>query len=162
MSSSSAKSRLLIGLGNYCASDDAIGPRLIEHVAEQGMDRGFRALDLSGNPLNLLSYLDRTAERILIVDCARMGRRPGEYSFFKPDEVKTKKRLPGMSTHEGDVLKILDLARQMSYRIPPMLFMGIEPKTARSGMGLSPLLENRLSEYAKASIRKLCSESWDF
>ena len=157
MSNSSAKSRrFLIGLGNYCACDDAIGPRLIEHVAEQGLERGFRAIDLSGNPLNLLAYLEPATACILIVDCARMGLRPGDCAFFKARDVETQKRLAGMSTHEADALKILDLARQMKYRIPPMTFMGIEPKTTRSGIGLSRALESRLPEYAAIAARKLC------
>ncbi len=156
MSISSARSRLLIGLGNYCASDDAIGPRLIEHIAEKGLEKGFRAIDLSGNPLNLLSYLEPATARILIVDCARMGRKPGSCVFFKANDVKTQKRLPGMSTHEGDVLKILDLAEQMKYRIPPLEFMGIEPQSTESGIGLSQPLESRLPEYAAIAVKKLC------
>lgn len=140
--------RYLIGVGNYCAWDDSIGLRIVEYVVEKGLEKGFRAIDLSGNVLNLLNYLEPGTESILIVDSARMGRRPGEYEFFRPEDVETKKELSGLTTHEGDLLKILALAREMGYRIPPITFMGIEPQDTRDEMGLSPELLRRLPEYA--------------
>jgi len=146
--------RYLIGVGNYCGFDDSIGLRLIEHIADNDLERGFRAIDLSGNTLNLLAYLDQTAEHILIVDSARMGRKPGAYEFFKAEDVETKKELTGLTTHEGDLLKVLELARQMNYHIPPITFLGIEPQSLKNEMGLSETLQGRLREYADAAIRR--------
>ena len=145
--------RYLIGVGNYCAWDDSIGLRLIEHIAQAGLERGFRAIDLSGNSLNLLDYLESSTEHILIVDSAKMGRRPGECEFFKPEDVRTQKELRGLSTHEGDLLKILELARLMNYPIPPITIMGIEPEEIKNEMGLSATLAGRIPEYAQAAIR---------
>ena len=146
--------RYLIGVGNYTAFDDSIGLRLIEQVSEGGLERGFRAIDLSGNGLNLMTYLDPATESILIVDSARMGKAPGEYEFFKAEDVETKKDLSGLTTHEGDLLKILELARQTGHHIPPVTFMGIEPESVRNEMGLSETLQRRLPEYAEAAMRR--------
>ncbi|MDD5657589.1 MAG: hydrogenase maturation protease [Elusimicrobia bacterium] len=146
--------RYLIGVGNYCARDDSVGLRVVEHVVEHGLERGFRAIDLSGNALNLLNFLEEETEHILIVDSARMGRRPGDYEFFKPEDVETKKELSGLTTHEGDLLKILGLARELRYPIPPITFMGIEPQDTSQELGLSGALNARLPEYAAAAVAR--------
>ena len=147
--------RFLLGVGNYSACDDGIGLRIIEHIAEKGLEKGFCAVDLSSNALNLFSYLDPGAEALLIVDSAKMGGRPGEYRFFEPKAARSRKRLSGLSTHEGDVLRVLELARRMQAPIPSILIMGIEPGSLNPGMRLSDDLERRLPEYASAAIRKL-------
>ena len=69
--------RYLIGIGNYYGRDDSIGLRIAEHIGESGLDRGFRAVDLGGNLLDLVHYLDagdRTgAHRRLSADGACPG-----------------------------------------------------------------------------------------
>ncbi|HAM35088.1 MAG TPA: hypothetical protein DEB40_01650 [Elusimicrobia bacterium] len=146
--------RYLIGVGNYCAFDDSIGLRIVERIAEGGLEQGFRAIDLSGNTLNLLNFLEPATEHILIVDSARMGKAPGEHAFFSPAQVETRKELSGLTTHEGDLLKILEFARQMNYHLPPITFMGIEPQSVDNAMGLSEALRLRLPEYVDAAIRR--------
>ena len=146
--------RYLIGVGTYTGFDDSVGLRLIEHIVENGLEQGFRAIDLSSNTLNLLDYLERPTEHLLIVDSARMGRKPGEFEFFKPEDVETKKELTGLTTHEGDLLKVLEFARRLGYHIPPITFMGIEPEAIKSEMGISQALAKRLPEYAQAAVRR--------
>ncbi|MCX5796927.1 MAG: hydrogenase maturation protease [Elusimicrobia bacterium] len=151
--------RYLIGVGTYAAFDDSIGLRIVERIAEGGLERGFRAIDLSGNMVNLLNYLEKDSEHILIVDSAKMGRKAGDYEFFRPEDVETRKQLAGFSTHEGDLLKVLEFARELKYRIPPITLMGIEPETVKSEMGLSAALQARLDEYAEAAIRRCLGPS---
>jgi hydrogenase maturation protease len=147
--------RYLIGFGTYTARDDSIGLRIVEHIAERGLDRGFRVLDLSANSLNLLTYLTAETEAVLIVDSAKMGLSAGDVRVFAPAEVETRKETAGFSTHEGDVLKVLELARLMGYPAPPILIMGIEPVSVESGIGLSAALESRFAEYVAAALERL-------
>jgi hydrogenase maturation protease len=147
--------RYLVGFGNYTAYDDSIGLRIIEYIAERGLEHGFRALDLSTNSLNLVSYLDPDTKAILIVDSARMGMAPGETRFFTPRDVESQKQPGHLSTHEGDVLKVLELARAMQYPTPPIVIMGIEPESVRGEIGLSKTLQERLPAYAAAAIARL-------
>jgi hydrogenase maturation protease len=144
--------RYLIGVGNYTAGDDAIGLRVVEEIAARGLENGFRAIDLSSNSLNLVSYLAPETEAILIVDCARMGLAPGEVRFFAPDEAATSKELAGFSTHEGDVMSVLELARAVGYAVPRLRFMGIEPERVDAGAGLSATIRGRTDAYVAAAI----------
>ena len=79
--------RYLIGIGNYYGRDDSIGLRVAEHIGERGSTRGFRAVDLGGNLLDLVHYLDAETEQVLIVDSARMGLAAGDFAFFAPEQV---------------------------------------------------------------------------
>jgi hydrogenase maturation protease len=100
--------------------------------------------------------LNPDTESILIVDSAKMGLKPGDFRFFKPSEVSTRKEIAGFSTHEADLLKVLELARLTGTPIPPIAIMGIEPETVKPEIGLSRTLEGRLAEYAEAA------SGWDF
>jgi hydrogenase maturation protease len=147
--------RYLIGVGNYTAGDDAIGPRIIEAVVEQGLERGFRAIDLSSNCLNLVAYLAPDTEAILIVDSARMGLRPGDVRFFSPGDVETHKPTGGISTHEGDVLRVLALARAAGYPVPQLEVMGIEPESLEPGAGMSRAIVEKTAGYVADAIDRL-------
>jgi len=143
--------RYLIGIGTYMGLDDSIGLRIAEEVAARGLDRGFRAIELPGNLLDLLHYFGPDTADMLVVDSARMGLAPGEYRFFLPDDVVTRKSLEGISTHEGDLMKVFELARELSVTVPPVTLMGIEPATIVPEMGLSRVLEERFGEYLAAA-----------
>jgi hydrogenase maturation protease len=142
--------RYLIGAGTRLASDDSVGLRVAEAVVELGLERGFCAAAVASG-INLLTYLDPATDDLLIVDCARMGLDPGEFRFFSLDQVESRKSLAGLSTHEGDLLQILTLARETGHAIPPLRFLGIEPQEVGPGASLSPRLEGRLAEYARAA-----------
>lgn len=144
--------RYLVGIGNYSGYDDSIGLRVVESVVESGLDRGFRAIELGGNLIDLLHYLDADTECVLVVDSARMGRAPGEHVFFTPDEVTSRKDLAGFSTHEGDLLKVLGLAASLGQALPSITVLGIEPETITTGIGLSAALADRLGEYVAVAV----------
>jgi hydrogenase maturation protease len=105
----------------------------------------------------LVAYLNDETEAVLVVDAAHLGLSPGEYRFFTPDEVETQKQTGGLTTHEGDVLKVLDMAREAGYPIPPVAVMGIEPCDMGSGTELSESLAVRVPAYAAAAIEHLAA-----
>lgn len=147
--------RYLIGVGNYLAGDDGVGVHVVEYVVANGLERGFTAVDLATNALNMVSYLGPETEAVLAVDAAYLGLEPGEYRIFAPEEVETQKELAGFSTHEGDPLKVLELARSAGYAIPPFALLGIQPHGVDHGSALSERLRERLPEYAAAAIEHL-------
>lgn len=149
--------RYLVGIGNYYGFDDSIGLRVAEAIGERELDREFRAIDLGGNLLDLVHYLDAETDGVLIVDSARMGLTPGDFAFFTPEEVVTRKDLAGFSTHEGDLMRVLELAALVAGPLPPITILGIEPVDVRAEPGLSPQLEERFAEYVNAAVSFLAS-----
>lgn len=144
--------RYLIGIGNYYGYDDSIGLRVVETIAERGLDEGFQAVDLNGNLINAVHYLGPETEEVLFVDSAFMGLEPGEYRLFTPEEVDTIKDLAGFSTHEGDLMKVLEFAAAVGEPLPPVTVLGIQPEDVRDEPGFSATLESRLEEYVEAAV----------
>lgn len=151
--------RYLIGIGTYFGRDDSIGLRIAEHIAEVGLDQGFRSIDLGGALIDLIHYLRDDAERVLIVDTARMGMAPGEYVYFEPDQVRTRKSLAGISSHEDDLLKVLEFAEATGGPLPALTIMGIEPAELADEPGLSVELERRFDEYVAAAVQFMTADA---
>lgn len=149
--------KYLIGLGNYLMFDDSIGIRMIEHIADKDLESDFRALDVSGNSLNILSYLNEDTEKIVIVDTANMGEKAGDYRLFTLDEVDSTKPITGITSHEDDMIQVLRFARDNGYTLPEIVFMGIEPESVRMDYGMSGTLQKRFSEYIEVAVSELKS-----
>lgn len=147
--------KYLIGLGNYLMFDDSIGIRIIEHVVDHNLDSDFRALDVSGNSLNILSYLSEDTEKIVIVDTANMGEKAGDYRLFTLDEVDSTKPVTGITSHEDDMIQVLRFARENGYHLPEIVFMGIEPESVRMDYGITETLEKRFDEYVVTAVAEL-------
>ena len=104
-----------------------------------------------------MHYLDAENELVLIVDSARMDAAPGEYAFFRPEQVVTRKQLAGVSTHEGDLLNVLELAAAMGGPLAPVTILGIEPAELGDGAELSPVIAERFDEYVTAAVEFMAS-----
>jgi len=152
--------KYIIGIGNYSMGDDSVGLQIVEYIDEHLPEREFEVIDMSDNGLNLVAYLNEETERILFVDCVKMGKAPGETLVFSPDEVRTDKALANISTHEGDMIKIIQMLQGLGYVLPPMRFFGIEPESCEAGLGeLSGTLQARLPEYVHA-VTTLLDADW--
>jgi hydrogenase maturation protease len=147
--------RYLIGIGNYYGFDDSIGLRVAEAIGERGLDRGFQAIDLGGNLLDLVHYLGAETEQVLIVDSARMGLAVGEFALFTPDQVETHKGVGSFSSHEGDLMKVLEFASALGESLAPVTILGIEPAVVSAEPGLSPQLAERFDDYVAAAVEFL-------
>jgi hydrogenase maturation protease len=147
--------RYILGLGNYVMGDDSIGLRIIEHIADNGLEDGFEAVEIGNNGMNVLTYFEDDTELIVVVDAADTGATPGEVVCFSPDEVDSKKVVGNISTHEGDILKLIELARQIDQPIPPIRIVAIQPKSMAMADTLSPELEANFSTYIQTVLNEI-------
>ncbi len=146
---------LVAGIGNLLMGDEGIGCRLVQYL-ETGWAAAFPEVEFAdlGLPGLRLAYELTGRKLAILVDCARMGAEPGSWRCFSPSQVRSLKRLPGFSLHEGDLLQTLDTARRIG-EFPEALFLfGIEPARIGPGIGLSRVLESRIPNYA-AALRTL-------
>jgi len=147
--------RYIIGIGNYRMADDSIGLRIVEHIVQSGLDKGFEAVGIADEGMRLLSYLENETERIVLIDAVGLGLAAGEYRLFAPSDVRTTKMAQGLTTHEGDALKVLELARNLGYPIPPLTILGIQPGDLGPGMELSPALQERFHTYLEIALEEV-------
>ncbi len=147
--------RYIIGLGNYSMADDAVGLKVVEAIAQASPAKGFEVDNLPDSGIRLLDFFTPDTEKILLVDAVISGRNPGEFFFFDARDAQSAKVLSRRTTHEGDILSVLRLGREMGLPVPHMKVLGIEPLKIEPGMELSPLLQSLLPVYVEAAIREI-------
>ena len=147
--------RYVVGVGNYSMGDDGVGLHLIEQLEKQRSALLFELRDIGADGLRLLSLFEPETEKILLLDCMLLGLQPGDYRIFSVDDVESVKPRQGLSTHEGDILKTMALAKSAGYHIPPVRLMGIEPESMGQSMSLSSVLQSRMEEYIEAVVQEM-------
>jgi hydrogenase maturation protease len=147
--------KFLIGVGNETMTDDGVGPRVAEALADEARAFGFETVAAGHDTVGILACFDEATARILFIDCVRMGMRPGDWTCFSPDDVETRKTLDRLTTHEGDLLRIIELAKQIGCPIPPVTILGIEPHSIEPGIHLSLALQTRFEEYVAAALAEM-------
>ena len=155
---SETRKTVVLGLGNPIMSDEGIGVILIERflgMAEKYPDVEF--VDAGTGGFNIL-YQMEAADRAIFVDCAKMGTAPGTLKRFRCEDVRSVKQLAHFSLHEGDLLRLIEKARQLGQCPAEIVIFGIEPKTIDFGLELTPDLKNRLDEYAAEISQELAAD----
>jgi len=138
---------VVIGLGNLLLSDEGVGVHVIRALEEQAASfPEVDLLDLGAGGLSVL-YAISGRRKAILVDCALMGEPPGTLRRFAPEEVRTVKALSGFSLHEGDLVRVLELARELGQAPEEVVIFGIQPADVSPGQELSPILQGRLQEY---------------
>ena len=147
--------RYIIGVGNSAMSDDGVGLKVVEQIARRGLEQGFEAAAVADEGTRLLFYLTENTDKVVIVDAVDMGLEPGDYRLFRPEDVEPRKTARGLTTHEGDILKVLELAASLGYPIPAVTILGIQPGNLGPGLELSPALSEGFETYLRVALEEI-------
>ncbi|MDY6877203.1 MAG: hydrogenase maturation protease [Chloroflexota bacterium] len=148
---------LILGLGNPLRGDDGIGCRLVEEMACQELPPGVQVLDGGAAGLGLLNLVEGW-ERIVIVDAAEMGRRPGEFVRFTPDDVRLASTPDRFSFHHAGLGEALALADALGRPLPGIVIFGVQPASVGWGEGLSPDVEAALPALIAVVLKEATNE----
>ncbi len=151
------KQRYIVGMGNFAKGDDGIGLYVIDHIQDQGLEDGFSLVEAANDGMLLLTLFTEETERIVVVDCAYMGKQPGESVVVAPDELVSRKQGNQLTSHEGDVLQIIELGQKLGLPLPAIRILAIEPVSTEMTAELSPLLQSQIPLYARTAIQALSS-----
>ncbi len=130
--------RIVLGIGNPLAGDDAVGPFVVQQLLRQMKKNentgrfAIVALDAGTAPDNYTAVVRRLhPELLVIVDAADMGLPPGSLRRIAPDSVA----LSAFTTHS------LPLSTFISYvgvHCRQIWVVGIQPQQTAIGNKLSP------------------------
>lgn len=95
--------------------------------------------------------------RLGAVEEVNEGKSPGDHLVFDYNDIRTKKEVGNISTHEGDIAKLVELGIELGYPIPVIQILGIEPESLEMDMRLSECLESKLDIYVNAALKALGS-----
>ena len=149
------KEIVVIGLGNELMSDEGVGIHIVRRLA-QLTDKfpSVEFIEAGSAGMNLL-HLIANRRKAIIIDCAKMGEKPGEMRRFTPEEAKSVKKLGHFSLHEADILQVINLSNQLDECPAEVVFFGIEPETIKPGPNLSEILANTIESYAVTIQKEL-------
>jgi hydrogenase maturation protease len=137
---------VVIGLGNPLLSDEGIGIHLIKELKERYECRGLPLLELGTSAFSVLHAI-AGKKKVVIIDCAFMGEKPGSIARFSKEEVRSLKQISGLSLHEGDLLYTLALSENLGEAPEQIVLFGIEPASIALGGGLSETLLANIDRY---------------
>jgi hydrogenase maturation protease len=149
---------LILGLGNPLRGDDGIGPRVVEDLTDHNLPEGVTALDGGTGGLDLLRLMEEW-ERVVIVDAADVGREPGEYVRFTPDEMRLAGASPTLSLHHAGLSEVLALADALDMDLPEMVIFGVQPAEIGWKEGLSPAVAATLAALTDAVLQEIEGEN---
>jgi hydrogenase maturation protease len=128
----------VIGVGNLLLKDEGVGIHVVRELQKNGMPERVKILDGGLGGIGLLD-LFQDAPKVLLVDAADMNLKTGAVVRFTPDEVRGRSSSrPRFSSHDLDLLDVLELARELKRCPAEMVIIGIQPGEVSWGTGLTP------------------------
>jgi len=128
---------LVLGVGNVLLEDDGVGPALLGLLSSlHGADERVEFVDGGTQGLALLGYLSGR-QAVLILDAVALGAEPGSVHVRHDLEVLNLKSRHATTAHEGNAGELLRVATLLGDLPDRMILVGVEPKTIRTGLGLS-------------------------
>ena len=151
MTFTSSKETIVVGLGNPLMADEGIGVVLVEELSKLAAagelaSENVEYYDGGCGGMYLLHTIAGRKKAVLI-DCCIMGTDPGTIRRFTPDDVNSVKQMAHLSLHEVDILKVLELAKQIGQCPDEIVIFGIEPVEITQQMHLNEPLQSKIPDY---------------
>lgn len=134
----------VLGIGNLLLRDEGFGAHLIRYLEARYVFPDTVRLTDGGTSGIFLSSFFEVVNSVLIVDVIRSDEPPGTILRFTQDELKARSVRFRMSPHQVGVLEILEICKLREKAPGHVDFLGIVPLDISTGIGLSPVLEERL------------------
>jgi hydrogenase maturation protease len=126
---------LVLGVGNACRGDDAVGLVVAQRLQEAPLD-GVTVMPTAGEATALLALWQGT-DAVVLVDAVRAGARPGTLHRFAVRTHPLPAMFSRVSTHAFGVAEAIELARVLRQLPPVLVVYGVEGATFEMGAGLS-------------------------
>ena len=148
---------LVVGFGNPLRGDDGIGVEVVERLRAQGLPAGVEVSDGGTHGLDLVNLM-HGRRRVILVDAAPLGKRPGEYVRAALDRVRLRAPADLHSAHAAGVGEALALARALDLLPEEVIIFGVQPACVDWHSALSPEIEAALPDLITAVLAEIGSE----
>lgn len=148
---------LIVGLGNPLRGDDGVGARVAQALRGQTLPGDVEVVDGGTQGLGLVPLLEGR-RRVIVIDAAEVGRDPGQFVRFTPDEVRLLGDGQRLSVHAAGLREVLLLAQALAMLPDEVIIFGIQPANLEWVADLSPQVESALPGLVEAVLAELCSD----
>lgn len=143
-------------MGNPFRGDDGVGLAVIRRLEEvYKLSEDVQLIQHTGDGIHLINLWE-TNNKVIIVDAAQGGKRPGAVHRISISETEFPQQLAGYSSHSFGVAEAIALARVIK-RLPQQLIVfAVEGTTFDYGASLSPRVEKAVDTLVE-QIYKECT-----
>jgi hydrogenase maturation protease len=143
---------VVIGVGNLLLRDEGIGIHVVQALQEMDLPPDVRIIDGGTSP-DLIACT-RAGDKMIIVDAARAGGKPGTVYRFLPGDLAGTDGTPA-SVHEIGVVENLSLMSLTGNQPGETVIIGIEPAEIGWGIQLSEGLRRRFPDIVRAVLKEI-------
>lgn len=145
---------LILGLGNLLQGDDGVGCRVAQELERRTLRDDVEVIDAGTPGIGLLNLFEGR-ERVIIIDAAEMGLPPGTFRRFGPQDVLLTGSNQRFSLHRTGVIDSLMLARELSIKLPQIVFFGVQPAIVDWNDALSPQVQATVPQVIEEILNEL-------
>lgn len=143
---------VVIGVGNLLLKDEGVGIHTVRVLQEMDLPQDVKLID-GGTAPDLIAYT-QAGDRLIIVDAARAGGKPGTIYRFHPRDLSPEDNNI-VSLHELGVVANLRLMALTNNEPGEIVIIGVEPKEIGWGTELSDELQSRIPEIVKTVLAEI-------
>jgi hydrogenase 3 maturation protease len=141
---------LILGVGNPMKQDDGIGPTLISKlkIKNEKLKMNVELLDAGMAPENYSGKIKQIKpDTLVIIDAVDFGGEAGSIKVIEAEQIGRQ----SLSTHNVSLSTFVDFLKT---DLPDLevLVVGIQPKTANFGEGLSPEVEKAVDKLCMSLV----------
>lgn len=141
---------LFLGVGNPMKQDDGAGPAAIAKLREQGIGNREQVelLDVGMTPENYSGKIKQIKpDTMIIVDAVDFGAKAGSIRVIEAGEISSQ----SLSTHNVSLKTFVDFLKADLPNLN-VFVVGIQPKEANFGEGLSPEVKKAVDELCMSLV----------
>lgn len=150
---------MVMGVGNVLLSDEGLGVRFLDTLAQKPLPSNVELLEGGTAGLELIPLI-QDIDFLIIVDAMKAQSEPGGVFRFEPGDIRVFPEETEVSFHQIGIIEVLTLAKILG-PVPQTLIYGVQPKTMEWGMNLSPevyAVFPSLAEYILKDIQAIQRE----
>ncbi|MFA5081001.1 MAG: HyaD/HybD family hydrogenase maturation endopeptidase [Hydrogenophilaceae bacterium] len=145
---------VVLGVGNILLTDEGIGVRAIEELGRRyQLPPEVELIDGGTSAMELLDDL-ANCDLLIIADCVRAGKTPGDLLRLKDEEIPALFRTK-LSPHQvglPDVLATLVITHEAPTHT---VLFGVEPESLATSMSLTPVVAATLPHLVDAIAQEI-------
>jgi hydrogenase maturation protease len=145
---------LIVGLGNPLRGDDGIGIRVIQMLAAEALPESVEVVEGGTQGLGLVSLMEGW-RRVILVDAANVGQRPGGFVRFTPQEARLLGSDGHISIHNAGLRDALLLAETLEILPDEIVIYGMQPANLDWDEDLSPQVEAAMPDLVRSILGEL-------
>ncbi len=137
----------ILGIGNTLRGDDGIGPHIIDELKKKNLPDSIQLFDIGSDAFSIIDHFEKE-EPVLVIDCAQMGKEPGEIVKFDVKDENLPILDKAISIHGFGFADVYKMANSL-YDNVQCIIIGVQPKSLEFNTGLSEEVKNKIPSIIK-------------